>query len=336
MINPLCLLVLARPDDLHADAVIDLTESAGIKCVRMDPETALVTSNSLTAYFDDASHSAQIQIGNELITANDIGAIYCRNWNFPKAEEGAPIETHLQFHEARTAMLGFFSLLKHKYWLNPPWIEDFVDNKIFQASSARALGLRIPKTLVTNDPARARAFWRAMKGKIIIKQLSAVSLIDDSSSSGPSKDSTQDIFGFYTSEVTADSLEYFDEIRHAPCLLQEKIEKKVDVRVTVVGNKLFAHSIDSQKLSESRIDFRRSLNLISQPIVVPDLVSQNLKLMLQNWGIGFASCDFALTPEDEFVFFEANVTGNWLWLETADAHPILDSVVDELAQRCRL
>ena len=47
----------------------------------------------------------------------------------------------------------------------------------------------------------------------------------------------------------------------------------------------------------------------------------------------FAACDFALTKDDRLVFFEANVTGNWLWLEGKDNHPILDEIVALLSSK---
>ena len=33
------------------------------------------------------------------------------------------------------------------------------------------------------------------------------------------------------------------------------------------------------------------------------------------------------------IFFEANVTGNWLWLESSENHPILDELVDLLSSK---
>jgi len=47
------------------------------------------------------------------------------------------------------------------------------------------------------------------------------------------------------------------------------------------------------------------------------------------------SCDFVLTPDDELIFLEANITGNWLWLENEDSHPILDEIVRLLSCKLR-
>jgi len=62
-------------------------------------------------------------------------------------------------------------------------------------------------------------------------------------------------------------------------------------------------------------------------------IGASLLQMLQSRGIVFAACDMVLTPDDELIFLEANVTGNWLWLENGGDHPILDEVVQLLSRR---
>jgi hypothetical protein len=44
----------------------------------------------------------------------------------------------------------------------------------------------------------------------------------------------------------------------------------------------------------------------------------------------FAACDFALSPCGEYIFLEANVCGNWLWLEREEESAIAESIACEL------
>jgi glutathione synthase/RimK-type ligase-like ATP-grasp enzyme len=325
------LLVLARPDDLHADAVVDIAGQRGLASLRFDPETLFSARENLSIYIDNQSFS--VRLFSKSIEA-EVGAVFCRNWSFPKPLEQDPLEIHLQRHETRAATFGMLVSLGDKYWMNPPWKEDRVDNKILQTREASAFGLKVPKTLVTNVPEEAKKFWDMLDGNVVIKQLSEISLIDNNELSEENYLAIPRAYGFYTKQVLRDDIHHFEEIRNAPCLLQELIPKRADIRVTVVGDEVFAHLIDSQPSQESRIDFRRVIDLRTEPFVFPHDIAVRLKAMLQSWGIFYAACDFALTPEGELIFFEANVTGNWLWLENKDSHPILDAVVAKLQAAC--
>jgi glutathione synthase/RimK-type ligase-like ATP-grasp enzyme len=253
---------------------------------------------------------------DQKIDLSNIAAVFCRNFQFARVDENAPIESHLRFAEMKAGLYGALKTLDSCYWMNRPWLEDAVDNKMVQGQDATRFGLSVPRTLVTNSERNAREFIDRCKNGAIIKQLSEIGLIDDDPDS-------PETYGFYTSLVTDEFLEHLGEVAYAPCLFQEAIVKKADIRVTVVGDKIFAHRIASQSNPTSVTDFRRD----------PDLPTGRALLDLLNfWGIEFAACDFALTPDDNLIFFEANVTGNWLWLEDVDDHPILDEIVTTLSK----
>ena len=333
------LLILAMDHDIHADAVHDLIERQGYPSYRLDPE-AEWTASEITGPEEEWSPSGRLQwsLGqdehsslltwhDQKIDLNGIGAVFCRNFQFAKADDDAPIDKHLKFAEMRAGLSGLLRTLDDCFWMNKPWLEDFVDNKIVQGRDAKRFGLRVPKTLVTNDEDSARKFLKDCNGGAIIKQLSEIGLIDDNPE-------TTEAYGFYTSQVTEETLKHLNEVNHAPCLFQENILKKADVRATVVGDRIFAHAIDSQSREASKTDFRRVIDLPISNFEFPDETGSKLIKLLKQWGIIFAACDFVLTPDDELIFLEANVTGNWLWLENGNCHPILDEVVRLLS--CKL
>ncbi len=333
------LLILAKDHDIHADAVHDRIERQGYPSYRLDPEAEWTPSERsgpeeewapsgrLQWSLSQDDHSSSLTWHEQRIDLNGIGAVFCRNFQFAKAGDDAPLDKHLKFAEMRAGLSGLLRTLGGCFWMNRPWLEDFVDNKIIQGRDAKRFGLRVPKTLVTNDEDSARKFIKSCNGGAIIKQLSEIGLIDDNPG-------TPETYGFYTSRVTEDTLKHLNEVNHAPCLFQEDIPKKADIRVTVVGKKIFAHAIDSQSRPASKTDFRREPDLPYEKFNFPEETGAALLQMLQSWGIVFAACDMVLTPDDELIFLEANVAGNWLWLENGDDHPILDEVVRLLS--CRL
>jgi len=54
-------------------------------------------------------------------------------------------------------------------WVNFPGRDAVASLKLFQLEVARNLGLAIPETIVTNEPAIAKAFYEKLNGKVIYK-----------------------------------------------------------------------------------------------------------------------------------------------------------------------
>jgi len=334
------LLILAMDHDIHADAVHDLVQRQGHQSYRLDPEVLWtppeefdpdaewLPSGSMSWALSQDAHLSSLRWREQNIDLMNVGAVFCRNFQFAKAHDRAPIEKQLQYSEMRAGLYGLFRTLSNCFWMNDPSLEEGIDNKMVQSIDARYAGLKVPKTLVTNDESSARKFIESCDGGAIIKQLSAIGLVDENSEE-------TETFGFFTSSVTKEAMEHLDEVKHAPCLFQEDIPKKADIRATVVGDRIFAHAIDSQSREASKTDFRREIDLPISNFEFPDETGSRLIKLLKEWGIIFAACDFVLTPDDELIFLEANVTGNWLWMENGDSHPILDEVVRLLSFKLR-
>ena len=334
------LLILAVDHDIHADAVHDLVQQQGYQSYRLDPEVPWTPSEefdpdaewapfgSMAWSLSRDSHFSSLQWRDQNIDLTKVGAVFCRNFQFAKVHDDEPVEKHLKYAEMRAGLYGLFSTLSHCFWMNDPALEENLDNKMVQSVDALHAGLKIPKTLVTNDESRARKFIESCDGRAIIKQLSAIGLIDENSGQA-------EALGFFTSSVTKEAMEHLDEVKHAPCLFQEDILKKADVRATVVGDRIFAHAIDSQSREASKTDFRREIDLPISNFEFPDETGYKLIKLLKQWGIIFSACDFVLTPNNELIFLEANVVGNWLWLENGNCHPILDEVVRLLSCKLR-
>jgi glutathione synthase/RimK-type ligase-like ATP-grasp enzyme len=329
------LLILAMDHDIHADAVHDRVTCRGYKSYRLDPELVWTPSDDTEADDDwsplakldwslaQNGHAAWLSWHDQKIDLTNVGAVFCRSFQFARADDDAPIDSHLRFAEMRAGLYGALRTLDACFWMNQPWLEDIIDNKMVQGRDAIRFGLSIPRTLVTNSEQQAHKFIESCNNGTIIKQLSEIGLIDDN----PGEPET---YGFYTSLVTDEAIENLSEVACAPCLFQEAIIKKADIRVTVVGEKVFAHRIASQSNPASATDFRKDPNLPTETFDFPEETGKALLGLLKFWGMEFAACDFALTPDDRLIFFEANVAGNWLWLEGIEHHPILDEIVDNL------
>lgn len=51
---------------------------------------------------------------------------------------------------------------------------------------------------------------------------------------------------------------------------------------------------------------------------------------MASYGIGFGFFDIAVTPDDDWVFFENNPAGTWSWVENRTGLPIAAAHADYL------
>ena len=113
--------------------------------------------------------------------------------------------------------------------------------------------------------------------------------------------------------------------------LQEWVPKHHDVRVTVVGQEVFAVVIDVQGSDAGIVDWRADYaSHRYHPTSIPDEVRRGLTAMLERLGLSFGVIDFVVRIDGAWVFLELNPNGQWGWIEEATDLPISSSIASEL------
>ena len=184
------------------------------------------------------------------------------------------------------------------------------------------MGLAIPRTVISNDPSEVRAFYELCDGRIIFKAIYHEFL-----------DYGTKAFNIPTTLVTPAHLTQIDLIRTLPTLFQECIDKKYELRVTVVGERVFPVKIDSQSNSLTVVDWRNPAcinDLHYFPTELPEKMSRICLSMLDKLGLSFGAFDFVVNTKDELYFLEVNPNGQWYWLEDKAKVLISDAIVDTL------
>ncbi|MFF2331733.1 MULTISPECIES: hypothetical protein [unclassified Streptomyces] len=127
-----------------------------------------------------------------------------------------------------------------------------------------------------------------------------------------------------------DPVGFDDGIRLTAHYFQEDIPKKYEVRLVVVDGNLFAGTIIGTS-EKARIDWRTDYESLEYgTTTVPDKVATSVRRFMASYGIVFGSFDFAVTPDDEWVFFENNPAGTWSWVENRTGLPIAAAHADYL------
>lgn len=198
-------------------------------------------------------------------------------------------EARLAADESPHILRGAFSAAGAR-WVDDPSDVDRAELKLYQLGVARSLGLVIPPSQVTNDPAAAQAFGAGRR--VVAKPLSPG-------------------FGIapFVAEVTGDD---FDRVAVLPTLLQEMVVRATaDLRVVVVGREAWAWrrprsetTIDWRAEDPEGSDFTRLDNADVCLAAVRMTSALQLSMSVQDW----------LETPDGPVFLEANPQGAWLFL----------------------
>jgi hypothetical protein len=237
----------------------------------------------------------------------DVSAVYWRSYNLvappplPHAEQA-----HIASNDARSL---FESLL---IWLPARWVNGFAawqlhQTKPVQFARVAALGVAVPETMLTNDPAAATAFAQRV-GRVVFKPVQG---------------------GAHTERLTdahlaADALQ---RLSFAPVTLQAEVPG-TNIRAFVAGDRVFGCEVRTEA-----IDFRDDP---CPQLCVHHLPAESEKVcrrIARALELRWTGIDFRRTPEGEYVFLEANPSPMFLGFEQATGLPLTESLLDLLVGR---
>lgn len=254
----------------------------------------------------------KLSINGAVVTA-PFDVIWVRRRDDPSPMAGThPDDRKIVLDEASKFFDNILPRLGHARtrWVNHPDADYRGRNKATQLLAAQALGFRIPDTFIGNDIDEVRAFFARHPGGIIHKSFSPLHWNNDDGSRTTAR----------TSLITSAHLAREFAVRACPGIYQEKIEKKYEVRVTVIGETVLSAAIDSQRDGPT-IDWRceggRGKTNLNLATVRPE-VAERCRELCRQLGLAFGCIDLVVTPADEVVFLEINCAGQFLFNETAD------------------
>jgi len=193
--------------------------------------------------------------------------------------------------------------------------------KPFQLAAASEIGLRIPRTVVTNDPLAIRKAFTEFQ-EMVVKPARTGYVVHNGQE-----------FAIFTSRIMEQHLQELESARWSPAIYQELIPKRFDLRITVIGRRIFSAAIDSQSDPTAALDWRQTTNskLLHRPFTLPEEIANLLFRLMDSLRLTFGAIDMIQTPEGEYVFLEVNPSGQWLWLDDMLQLGISDAVAEWLA-----
>jgi hypothetical protein len=327
------ILIVSDATDVHTRLVMGRLAELGVPCARYSLEEMPHFSRLGAWISNDAPPRVRIRRERGDIDLDDVRTVWCRRITdvYPDPTLSAE-DRAFAAKEATVLMFGLASVLGDRFWVNPfvnALATDRGHGKVSQLEVARQLGFAIPKTLATNDPDAAREFLSGLTGGAIYKPFVAPTR-SVAAEGEPAQWGT-----IYTNKLDDAALAALDGVAVAPCLFQELVPKRLELRVNVIGERVFATEIHSQVHAEAAIDFRRHYALGETPYAIhelPPALAEQCIALNRKLGLVYGAMDFVLTPDGRYVFLEVNQQGQFLWLEAQTGQPLLEHFCELLRQ----
>ena len=333
------LLITHTGDHFTIDRVQAGVARRGAHPIRLDTDR-FPGELQITTRVGAGGVSARLRDGAHELPVDAVDAVWMRRWfdrtappsggaaargqapviDPPRPGELSELEAAQCVRESRAALDGFLAALDGARWLDPLLSVRRAENKLVQLRLAQHAGLRVPRTVISNDPDEVRALWDACRGQLVAKMLTPITR---SMGAPPA--------AVYTHALTAADLDDLEGLALSPMVFQERIAKRRELRVVYVAGRCFAGSLDG-----GRDDWRNPAAGPSSPWQVdalPDDVAGALDAVMRGLGLRFGAADILRCADGSYCFLEVNPVGEWGMLERDLGLPISDAIAEELCTR---
>ena len=301
------IIILGVENEAHSSRIFNFLKQRKEDCVILDTKNY---PNNILIDWDATEHNkGSIVVDNKRISLSDIKSIYWRNFSDVKYErfedgENSEFLSMMLERERRSALHSLFYSLDIN-WVNSMHAFDLHKKKAFLTSEFKKNGIRVPRTLITNDKNALIRFYEENDKKIIYKPV---------------------LGGAYTQKVTDENLmdDQLATLKVSPVQFQEFVDG-VDIRVYAFKDKLYSAIIEA-----STIDFREDMDSKLIPVDLPQKVKDDCLKMMKIADLKYSGIDIRLSNKGEYVFIEANPAPMFIHAENVTGFPLTEELINLL------
>lgn len=182
-------------------------------------------------------------------------------------------------------------------WLSPIGAITRAENKLTQADVAARVGVRTPRTVVTNDQSRLP---RDLEDELVVKPLGVGHYVEDGKP-----------HVVHATAVSAHQLTTRD-LAVAPFLIQEKLHARRHWRVVTVADEAWSAALHA---TGHPLDWRRSpgAHHSFKDEYAPVEIQRSARDIASELHLGYSSQDWIET-DDAVYLLDVNPSGQWLFL----------------------
>ena len=299
-------LVLSSTLDFSTDYVCLEMKNRGLSYIRLNRDrfadySVEYKENALRVIINGMKY---------IVTCESLESVFFRSPVFIRSNKHYSLKEQL-YRSQWSSFIRNLTVFSGAKWLNHPMYTYQAESKAYQLDVAKRVGLKIPDTVITN-----------YGNGLVDNKLYVVKALD----TPLFYEAGQEMFT-YSTVATGFEIKN-SSLKEAPVIIQECIEDKVDLRVTVVGNRIFPASItkcdygifgDWRKTPKDELQYKK--------VTIPYEIEEKLLCLMKELNLSFGGIDLARTG-DEYFFIEVNPTGEWGWIEASVGYDIHGAIVD--------
>jgi glutathione synthase/RimK-type ligase-like ATP-grasp enzyme len=241
----------------------------------------------------------QLRYGDRFIPLSDVRSVFAREV-YPSTPQPGPVAPDWSLHAfAETAPVLV---------VNRPSACASNGSKVYQQRLIAAHGFHVPLTLTTTVPEEADAFYERCGRRVIYKSLSGWRSI--------------------VHRLADADLGRLDQVRNCPTQFQEWVPG-VDVRVHVVGRRLFASEIETDAVDYRYASREKQARTIRGTELPADVARRCLDLAA-SLDLVMAGIDLRRDLDGRYYCFEANPCPGFTFYEQYTGQRIGEAVADLL------
>lgn len=321
------ILILTDKSDTHPTSVINLMKQANIGFFRLNTEDLMLDYDFGWVHNNGEAPDFYIKdcLSGNIIWGHEVKSVWYRKPDFPKHlrySVNEEVDRHNTL-EAKQFFLYLMYFLSDIYSIGNHLYDKRANSKILQSKIAVELGMKIAPTCISNVKKDIVSFAENYE------YISLKCLRDHWMRTEDGK-----VYDFTTQKIASNLLEQQPREAFAQTVVfaQQYIEKKYELRVTVMGPYIFTCKLDSQDLTPETgsIDWRQGyeFGLKHDMIETPEVIANFCKSYLSKLQLNFGCFDFIFTPNGEYVFLECNPNGQWGWIEDECHVPMSEALLD--------
>jgi glutathione synthase/RimK-type ligase-like ATP-grasp enzyme len=234
----------------------------------------------------------------DLLQVRDVDVIWWRRPHHPQTVSDKisdPVHVQVINNDCTAALTGLLLNEFAGIWINDPVMTIAAQNKLLQLRAAQKCGFRVPRTLVSQDPAEIRAFISTLGERIVIKAVRGTIQVPILTTMLRGKDIGEEVD---------------ESLRVCPALYQEFIPGRQHIRVHCFGESVYAALIESDDL-----DWRANYDVPMKQFELSSSLRDRLRAVLKMLNLRMGICDLKIANDGEPVWFEVNPQGQFLFVE---------------------
>ncbi|MFJ9907228.1 ATP-grasp ribosomal peptide maturase [Streptomyces sp. NPDC101152] len=305
------VLILTCEEDVTADMVVVHLDALGVPVVRLDPAD-LPGGVALSGEYVHGTFRGHLQSAGRLVSIAGLRSVWIRRPGTPGTR--VPEPSAWLTEESSQALYGMLRGCDAR-WMNHPDAALRARHKPWQLRLAQRCGLPVPATLITSFPQAAREFAERYPD-LVVKPVSGAHPQD------PPR-------AVPTSRVAPET--DFSAVAFGPTLLQRRVAKSADIRLTVVGERMLAARKAAEDTEEVDVRFAPP-GAPWQPTDVPPRIAAAVRGYLSAAELAYGAFDFAEDADGTWWFLECNQSGQFGFVEVETGQPIARAVAEWLAR----